>query len=470
MFDADFYAKNYHVKASRAAEHYCLYGWRLGNRPSPFFDPKYYFDRYPDVLAARTNPLLHYLKYGAGELRSPSPQFDPQNFSDCHPYILSERESHAETCIKKYKSFEWATKFDRASSISNNAADFFMKHFNEKYYRSFNQDIEYYGFSAYEHFLRYGQFEYRNPCSSFDCYWVAKQLKTVDDPGRNVVMELYQHRELYHGLEMSKSVDLYQMSNMDSERSSEPLCRICIHVHCFYIEIFQEIANLLLGLDCVSHIVVTVTNDPDKIAVEQMLVSRIDTCNLTVIVVENRGRDIAPFLIASCAIWRQYEIVLHLHTKLSSHVNWGRDWGRYLIDQTIGSNSIVKAVQLLFSRNRSVGCVYPENYHRIKPYIDAARSDGAMACYAPILNIDSAIVDANEFAAGSMAWYRTVSLEKILGVVLNHHMFEDEADQRDFTFAHSLERLIPMSVAASGYSAVSYTTAVRGGMIRAQGS
>lgn len=464
LFDAKFYANKYHVKVSSAAKHYCVYGWLEGNQPSVFFDPKHYCEKYPDVLAARTNPLLHYLKYGGSELRSPAPQFDPQLFLDYHPYIGTDHGNPAETCIRKYGNFEWLMKFDRASSISVDAADFFLRYFDENYYLSFNQDIDFSGISAYEHFLRCGQFEYRNPGPAFDCYWVAKLQKIIQHPSRNVVMEIYRHRARYHNSKMSKSVNLYRVPSLELDRRDEPLCSVCIHVHCFYVDIFKEMAAFLLNLDNVSHLVVTVNSQSDKIAVEQMLASRVDFCKLTVMIVENRGRDIAPFLLAASAIWRQYDIVLHLHTKLSSHVEWGRDWGRYLIEQTIGSSNIVKKIQTLFSQNRLLGCAYPENYYRVKPYIDVVRSDRALIRYAAILGVDRKIVDANEFAAGSVAWYRTISLKKVLDVIVDGDMFEEEANQRDYTFAHSLERLMPMSVTALGFSSTVYNTAVRGGV------
>ncbi len=463
LFDATYYARRYHVKVSKAAKHYCLSGWRRGYEPSEFFDSKHYCDKYPDVLAAETNPLLHYLKYGGNELRSPSPHFDPQLFLDYHAYIVSEYGTPAETCIKEYGNYAWLAKFDRASSISVDAANFFLKYFDENFYRSFNKDVDFDAIGAYEHFLRWGQFEFRNPSPAFDCYWVAKLQEIIHHPSKNIVMETFRHREQYHNLKTSRSVDLPRDPSGGLGWSGKPLCSVCIHVHCFYFDIFEEIASLLLNLENISHLIVTVTNHLDKIAVEQLLVSLVYSCKLTVMIVENRGRDVAPFLLAAAAIWRQYDVVLHLHTKLSSHADWGRDWGRYLIEQTIGSSNLVKKIQILFSQNQSLGCAYPENYYRIKPYIDAVRSDKTMTRYASILGIDREIIDANEFAAGTVAWYRTISLERVLQVIATGDMFEEEANQRDYTLAHSLERLMPMSVIASGFSSAVYSTAVRGG-------
>ncbi|HEY4362194.1 MAG TPA: hypothetical protein VGN17_14560 [Bryobacteraceae bacterium] len=44
------------------------------------FDAAFYLTRYPDVAAARMNPVLHYLQHGASEGRKPNPWFDPDYY------------------------------------------------------------------------------------------------------------------------------------------------------------------------------------------------------------------------------------------------------------------------------------------------------------------------------------------------------------------------------------------------------
>jgi hypothetical protein len=53
----------------------------------PLFDPAFYLRKYPDVAAARVNPLVHYLKRGRTELRQPNPLFDPVFYLDRNPDV-----------------------------------------------------------------------------------------------------------------------------------------------------------------------------------------------------------------------------------------------------------------------------------------------------------------------------------------------------------------------------------------------
>jgi len=52
---------------------------------SGLFDASWYLDRYPDVAAARLDPVLHFLRHGAGEGRDPGPGFDPREYLARHP-------------------------------------------------------------------------------------------------------------------------------------------------------------------------------------------------------------------------------------------------------------------------------------------------------------------------------------------------------------------------------------------------
>jgi 4-hydroxybenzoate polyprenyltransferase len=53
--------------------HYADQGWREGRNPNAGFSTTWYLTQYPDVVAARQNPLLHYLQYGRAEGRRARP-------------------------------------------------------------------------------------------------------------------------------------------------------------------------------------------------------------------------------------------------------------------------------------------------------------------------------------------------------------------------------------------------------------
>jgi hypothetical protein len=86
IFDPDWYifSSNSSVSRAQAFAHYCQHGWRKGLSPSPYFDVRWYLERYKDVRRARTEPLNHYVRHGEREGRKPHPLFDPAWYRDSY--------------------------------------------------------------------------------------------------------------------------------------------------------------------------------------------------------------------------------------------------------------------------------------------------------------------------------------------------------------------------------------------------
>lgn len=80
LFDPAWYAeRNPDVVAAGEdlLQHYLRIGDAEGRSPSPLFDPVWYRARYPDAAADDGPALSHFLRVGAGEDREPHPLFDP---------------------------------------------------------------------------------------------------------------------------------------------------------------------------------------------------------------------------------------------------------------------------------------------------------------------------------------------------------------------------------------------------------
>lgn len=88
FFDRDWYVRRYpDVGAAKLdpLQHYLNYGAAENRDPNPFFDAAWYLQQNPDVARAKINPLLHYLQHGGAELRNPHPRFDAAFYVSEHP-------------------------------------------------------------------------------------------------------------------------------------------------------------------------------------------------------------------------------------------------------------------------------------------------------------------------------------------------------------------------------------------------
>jgi glycosyltransferase involved in cell wall biosynthesis len=61
------------VEGQDAIRHYCVIGEAVGLKPSEAFDPRYYANRYVDILQAGMGFLAHYISNGRDEGRNPLP-------------------------------------------------------------------------------------------------------------------------------------------------------------------------------------------------------------------------------------------------------------------------------------------------------------------------------------------------------------------------------------------------------------
>lgn len=80
LFEAAWYLETYpDVAAARVDPmgHYLNHGWREGRSPGPDFDVAYYLTANPDVAAAAIEPVLHYVRHGAREGRRGSANAKP---------------------------------------------------------------------------------------------------------------------------------------------------------------------------------------------------------------------------------------------------------------------------------------------------------------------------------------------------------------------------------------------------------
>jgi len=183
--------------------------------------------------------------------------------------------------------------------------------------------------------------------------------------------------------------------------------------------------------------------------------------NCKIIIVENRGRDVAPFLyVLNNFDIIDYDIVLKAHTKKSSHLGAdGEKWAESHLKENIGNNDSFLWVERLFDEVKDIGMVFHENIS-----IFSDRDVGENKQLKNIIKkfrLDSQAETIWNFPGGTMFYARGCALKELKNSNIQLSEFEEEEGQLDNTFAHAMERLFPLFIKKAGYSVLSadYPTA-----------
>ncbi len=176
--------------------------------------------------------------------------------------------------------------------------------------------------------------------------------------------------------------------------------------------------------------------------------------NVQVVIVENRGRDIAPKLVTFASIYDRYDLVMFLHSKKSTHFEFGNAWRDYLIDSLAGSASIVNSIIEIFAQCPDVGMVIPQHFGELREAGDIRWGSNFRKArrMAWRMDVDLSTTGYLDMPSGSMFWARSKALKPLLALNLAFKDFPPEPCAVDGTIAHALERLFLFSCEKAGFT------------------
>jgi lipopolysaccharide biosynthesis protein len=167
-------------------------------------------------------------------------------------------------------------------------------------------------------------------------------------------------------------------------------------------------------------------------------------------VVENRGRDILPFMQGlRTARELGYPLFVKLHSKRSPHTADGDDWRDRLVTELVMGGAPERAREA-FATDARLGLLAASEA-RMRLGEPAVMHNNAETAARLGRMLDLRFGEDTEFAAGSMFWGRTEAFTRLAEATPERLGFEPELGRIDGTVAHSLERLMGAVAQASGY-------------------
>ncbi|MBE0436104.1 MAG: hypothetical protein IBX56_09900, partial [Methylomicrobium sp.] len=180
-------------------------------------------------------------------------------------------------------------------------------------------------------------------------------------------------------------------------------------------------------------------NINNEVSIEQIREVIEDYPDARLYSLENRGRDILPFIqMLKDILPLEYKYLLKIHSKKSVHRKDGDRWRNHLINSLIGSPKRVE--QSLSLLDDKAGIVVAKgNKLLLKDWIGS--NENFLKAFAK--KIGFKYRDDFYFPAGSMFWARPEILKPLITEV-DQLLFDIEQDQIDGTKAHAIERAFGM--------------------------
>jgi len=223
--------------------------------------------------------------------------------------------------------------------------------------------------------------------------------------------------------------------------------KLAIVLHAFYLDVFKELVSLLPKVEEVEF-KLFVSCPPFLQSDINQVVSQF-SFPFEMVIVENHGRDIMPFLKTLPLVFGQgFDLVLKLHTKRSNHLNKKDLWSTELFRKLLSEPSIHDILGV-FLIHPELGMIGPEGH--ILPmslYYGGNAKKVSELCLK--MGLSKKQLAGLNFVAGSMFFARKEVLLPILQLNLGDSDFENEEKQLDNTLAHAVERAFAAGLIVSG--------------------
>lgn len=231
-----------------------------------------------------------------------------------------------------------------------------------------------------------------------------------------------------------------QAAAAPAEASASATPAIAVQVHLFYTDLVGEIIENLNFIPYPFDCYISTDTDSKAKTIKKEFAENCKAVNVYVSRVENRGRDIAPFIRQMSPVIDRYDYICHIHTKKSLTVDWGDCWRKYLYKHLFGSREYLTALFGEFAENPKLGVVFPDTYPALKRFAEWGSNEPLVQQLFDRLGVRAAFDNNAVFPVGNMFWARTSAVRRMFTSNITNKDFQEEDGQTNLTLAHAIER------------------------------
>lgn len=239
--------------------------------------------------------------------------------------------------------------------------------------------------------------------------------------------------------------------------------KLGIHLHLHNILLVDEVVRYLQEFPADFDLYVTITDAAYTQTVARLLNRALipGAKNVVTLPGQNRGRDVAPWILGMRPYQAGYDLFCHIHAKESSYLDFGEEWRAYLFDNLIHGDAVREIIGI-FHADPQMGCLFPPVFGKLHSFMTTRNiplsgltneMDQARRLLRRMGLRDEICRSEIFFPVGNMLWYRPHALRQLFTFDLALEEFAAEPIGVEGTLAHALERLPALIAARNGYQA-----------------
>ncbi|MBI4252673.1 hypothetical protein HY623_00610, partial [Candidatus Uhrbacteria bacterium] len=226
--------------------------------------------------------------------------------------------------------------------------------------------------------------------------------------------------------------------------------KIAVIAHIYYTDLIEEFINYFQNLPVGTDFHISTTAESEQ-KVKNDFLNFFDEAHVHVIGVENRGVDIASFVMFYKKIYSQYDLICKVHTKKENRVGFLDGWRLYLLENLLGSKKIVDKIISEFQSDNMLGVIFPEHFYFINNWIDWGNNFNRAHELMRKIGLDISSYEV-EFPSGSMFWFRPAALISLNKLNLEPIDFKQANEYApDGLLEHAIERIFLYLAEVNGF-------------------
>ncbi|RRD95377.1 rhamnan synthesis protein F [Clostridiales bacterium COT073_COT-073] len=234
--------------------------------------------------------------------------------------------------------------------------------------------------------------------------------------------------------------------------------KVAIMMHIFNEDLIDECLYYLRNVP--KEIDIYISTDTEL--KEKSIKEKMKDCHsiFKTVLVENRGRDVSALLVGFSAYVKNYEYVCFCHDKKTNQFSpytIGKSFSYKCFENILASEKYIKNIIEYFRCNNRAGILMPPPPNHAAFYGITGTEWGdnfhnTLALARELnINVNMDIMKEPISPLGTMFWFRTAALQKLLDYEWKFDYFPKEPNANDGTVLHAIERLYGFASQDRGY-------------------